>query len=293
MRGTPDQRQSSRPVREARVLVRCVLALALSCVSASRALAWGPKAHRLATGWAVETLPPEIRGFFQAYRQYLIEHSNDPDEWTKKDRYEEMRHYIFLDRYGRFPYLSLPHSYKQAQQDFGAGRVARNGILPWQIGGYSLKMTNALKARNWDEVRLDAAVLGYYVADARDPLHTTENRDGQLVGQAGLAGRFGVTLIDRYANFFMVRPGDAVKIADPTEYAFQMVLDAHTWVDRVILADRRSLEGLAGYNDDYYDRFYAQIGSTVARSVSEAAHDMGSYWYTAWLNAGRPAPPGR
>jgi hypothetical protein len=50
---------------------------------------------------------------------------------------------------------------------------------------------------------------------------------------------------------------------------------------------------LVDYNDDYYDRFYTQIGSTAARAISEAAHDAGSYWYTAWLNAGRPSPPGR
>jgi len=293
MRLTPFVHEGSNELRGVHTFAMLALALVFALLSCSNALAWGPKAHRLVNNWAIETLPPEIRGFFQAYGEYLIEHVNDPDEWVKKDRYELMRHYIFLDRYGRFPYLSLPHSYKQAQQNYGAGRVARNGVLPWQIGEYSLKMTNALKARNWDEARLDAAALGYYVADARDPLHTTENYDGQLVEQSGLETRFGVVLIVRYANFFMVRPGDAVKIDDPTEYAFQTVLDANTWVDRVLWTDRRSRLGLVDYNDDYYDRFYTQIGSTAARAISEAAHDTGSYWYTAWLNAGRPSPPGR
>jgi len=263
------------------------------CLCGEPTLAWGPKAHRLANDWAIETLPPEIRGFFQAYRQYLLEHANDPDEWIKKDRYERMRHYIYLDKYGRFPYLILPHSYKQARESLGSSRIARNGVLPWQIGEYSLRMTNALRTRNWDETWLDAAALGHYVADAHDPLYTTENYDGQLVQQTGLATRFGVTLIDRYANFFMVRPGDVAKIDDPTEYAFQTVLEANTLVDRILLADRRSREGLVDYNDDYFDRFYTQIGSTAARAVSGAAHDIGSYWYTAWLNAGRPAPPAR
>src|SRR6516225_25831 len=114
------------------------------CLWGEPVLAWGPRAHRLANDWAVETLPPEIRGFFQAYRQYLLEHANDPDEWIKKDRYERMRHYIYLDKYGRFPYLSLPHSYKQARESLGSSRIAHNGVLPWQIGEYSLQMTNAL-----------------------------------------------------------------------------------------------------------------------------------------------------
>src|SRR6516225_5695339 len=114
------------------------------CLCGEPTLAWGPKAHRLANDWAIETLPTEIRGFFQAYRQYLVEHANDPDDWIKKDRYERMRHDIYLDKYGRFPYLILPHTYKQARESLGSSRIARNGVLPWQIGEYSLQMTNAL-----------------------------------------------------------------------------------------------------------------------------------------------------
>ncbi len=272
-------------------MTRATLAFALWLLACSAACAWGPAAHRRANNWAVHTLPPDIRGFFEANRHFLSDHANDPDEWIKKDRYERMRHYIYLNKYGLFPYLNLPHVYKRALEKYGSGRIARTGVLPWQIGEYSLRLTEALKAQKWEEAKLDAAVLGHYVADAHDPLHTTENFDGQLTEQTGLAARFGAGLMDRYANFLMFRPEDAVKIEDPTEYAFQMVLEANTWVDQVVWADRHSREGLATYNDEYFDRFYTQIGSTAAREISAAAHDAGSYWYTAWLNAGRPALP--
>lgn len=257
------------------------------------AYAWGPTAHRLVNSWAVQALPPEIRSFFEANRQFLIDHANDPDAWMLKDRYERKRHYIYLDKYGIFPYLNLPHSFKRAVEQYGSGRINRDGLLPWQIGEYSLRLTNALKARNWEEAKQNAAVLGHYVADAHDPLNTSQNFDGQLTGQTGLASRFGIRLIDRYTNFFIFRPDEATKIDDPTEYAFQAVLEAHTWVDHIILEDRRSLEGLADFNDDYFDRFYSQVGSAAMRQINAAAHDAGSYWYTAWLNAGRPALPGR
>jgi hypothetical protein len=268
-------------------------ALFVWLAASGTALAWGPSAHRLVNTWAIETLPPEIRAFFESNRQFLVEHANDPDEWMKKDRYERKRHYMYLDKYGLFPYLDLPHSFQRAVERFGSGRVNRDGVLPWQIGEYSLRLTNALKAQNWYEARLNAAVLGHYVADAHDPLHTTGNFDGQLTGQTGLATRFGVTLIDRYQGFFIFRPVPAAKIDDPTEYAFQAVLESNTWVSQVLLWDRRSVEGLRDFNDDYFDRFYSQIGSTAVRELNAAAHDAGSYWYTAWLNAGRPALPGR
>lgn len=274
-------------------LARYALALALCLPSCRAAYAWGPRAHRLVNKWAIETLPPEIRGFFETNRQFLVDHANDPDESRKKDRYEAKRHYIYLDNYGLFPFLGLPHSFQAATRRFGSGAVNRNGLLPWHIGEYSLRLTNALKAHNLGEARLSAAALGHYVADAHDPLNTTKNFDGQLTGQTGLAERFADRLIDRYTNFFIVRPDDAAKIDDPTEHAFQICLEAHTWVERIVLADRQSLNDLPDFTDDYYDRFYSQVGSIAGRSINKAASDVGSYWYTSWLNADRPALPAR
>ncbi len=276
------------PIPRARSVVSLVLLTLAVLAGEPVAEAWGPTGHRLTNRWAVETLPPEIRGFFEANRPFLIEHANDPDTWMTKDPFERTRHYIYLDKYGIFPYPKLPHSFKLATAQYGKGRVNRDGLLPWQVGEYSLRLTNAFKAQDWNEVRMDAAVLGHYVADATDPLHTTQNYDGQLTGQTGLLDRFEIRLIDHFSNFFMLAPQDAVKIDDPTEFAFQLTLDAHTWVDRVVLEDRRSLEGLPSYNEEYFNRFYSQIGTTVMQQINAAAHAVGSYWYTAWLNAGRP-----
>lgn len=267
--------------------------LALWAATGSTSRAWGPAGHRLVNNWAIEALSPEVRGFFEANRQFLIEHASDPDEWMKRDRYERNRHYIYLDKYGMFPYLNLPHSYRAAVDRYGKSRIGRDGTLPWQVGEYSLRLTNALKAQNWDEAKLDAAVLGHYVADAHDPLHTTQNFDGQLTDEAGLEMRFAGRLIAQYSNFLMFHADEAVKISDPTEYAFGMVLEANTWVNRILLADRQSRENLPGYNDDYLDRLYRQAGSTAMLELNAAAHDAASYWYTAWLNAGRPALPSR
>ena len=166
-------------------------------------------------------------------------------------------------------------------------------VLPWQIGEFSLRLTKAMKAGNWEEVKLDAAALAHYVADAHDPLHTTQNFDGQLTLQTGLSARFDIHLFDRYSKFFIMHPENAVKIDDPTEYAFQTCLASNVWVNFIIWSDMRAREGLMDYNDEYYDRFYDQVGRTVVHEINAAAHDAGSYWYTAWLNAGRPQLPGR
>jgi hypothetical protein len=260
-------------------------------LTAPTAYAWGPAAHQMVNSWAIETLPPPLRAFFQANRQFLIAHANDPASQIKTDKSERGREYIYLDDYGRFPYLKLPHSFDAAVKQYGKGHVNKDGLLPWNIGKVSLALTEAMRAGNWDQAKLLAAELGFYVADAHDPLHTTLNYDGQLTGQAGLAERFDTVLVDRFRNFFLFTPHDAVKIQDPTEYAFDMVLESNAWVDNVLLADQRSLDDLPGHNEDYYDRFYSQVGSVVVRQLDGAAHNTGSYWYTAWLNAGQPELP--
>ncbi|MGH9327082.1 MAG: hypothetical protein ACRD2B_10440 [Terriglobia bacterium] len=265
----------------------------LTLLASPVCLAWGPQAHRLTTRRAVDTLPPTMKSFFQAHLPDLLAHVNDPSQWMKKDRYERLRHYICLDAYGRFPYLKLPHSYQQAIQQYGKRRIGRRGTLPWQIGAFSLRLTDELHHEKWSEALEDAAVLGYYVTDAHDPLNTTENYDGQLTGQAGLAARFGSDLIQRYKNFMLFRADPAVKIDDPTEHAFQIVLESNTWVDRILLADRNALDDLPGYNEDYFDRFDTAVSSIVMEELGHAAHDIGSYWYTAWVNAGQPALPSR
>ena len=273
-----------------------VLPLALLAGFLSRphlAPAWGPTAHEIVDTWAIQTLPPEIRPFFENNHQFLIAHANDADELMKKDRYERMRHYIYLDKYGIFPYTALPHDYARAKEQFFLSRINRDGVLPWQIGEFSLRLTKSMKTGDWEEVKLDAAALAHYVADAHDPLHTTQNYDGQMTSQTGLSARFDINLLDRYSKFFIMHPENAEKIDDPTEYAFRACLASNVWVNLIIWSDLRAREGLADYNDEYYDRFYDQVGPTVVHEINGAAHDAGSYWYTAWLNAGRPQLPGR
>jgi hypothetical protein len=257
------------------------------------ALAWGPAAHQIVNIWAIQTLPPAIRPFFESNRQFLTEHATDPDAMMKKDRYERMRHFIYLDRYGVFPYPGLPHGYESAKNKFGSSRIIRDGVLPWQIGEFSLRLTRALKEANWTDAKSDAATLAFYVADAHDPLHTTQDYDGQMSMQAGLLDRFDTHLTDRFSKFFLMHPEGAEKIDDPTEYAFRICLASNVWVNLIVWSDLRAREGLPGYTDEYYDHFYNQAGPTVVHQINAAAHDTGSYWYTAWQNAGRPQLPER
>jgi hypothetical protein len=253
--------------------------------------AWGKNGHRLVVNKAIDTLPPDIRSFFETNLALLSQHVTDPLDAISKTPAERHNHFILLDKYGRFPFEALPRDYKSAVMKFGKPKLEANGLLPWQIGVYSQKLTEAFKAGKWDEARLDAAILANYVAEAHDPFNTTDNSDGHLSGQAGVNERFGTTLINRYSSFFPMRPNDAIFISDPTDRAFEACLSSHSWLETILLADRNARHGENSFTDEYYERFYNQAAAILIRQLSDAATDVGSFWLTAWRNAGSPQLP--
>jgi hypothetical protein len=255
--------------------------------------AWGENADRFIANKAVDTLPDEMLPFFENNRQFLVQHVTSPVEPATVPPTARHDDFIQLDHYGSFPFAALPHSYTEAVSKFTRRTVEKYGLLPWQIGIYSKKLTDAFQSRDWNEARTNAALLAYYVAAAHDPFNTTMDSDGALSGQLSVNQRFGTRLVGRYQLFFFVKPNEAVIVRDPTEHAFDMVLSAHSWLENILLADVRAHEGLTSYGDDYYDRFYAQAGAVLIRQLSDASTDVGSYWMTAWINAGRPQLPSR
>lgn len=254
-------------------------------------LAWGNNAQRLIVNKAVDTLPYEMRPFFENNRSFLVQHVNDPLNQLDKHPNERQNHFIELDKYGKFPFDALPRNYKTAISKYSKSKIDSTGLLPWQIGVYSAKLTDDMKSGRWDEAKIDAAFLANYVAEAHDPFNTTENYDGKMTGQSGVNERFNTMLIDRYSSFFPLNPHDAFFITDPTDFAFDTCLNAHSLVESLLLADRNAKRGLSSYTDEYYDRFYNFAAAPLIKQLSDAATDVGSYWLTAWTNAGKPPLP--
>ena len=281
---------SSPKISQERVVLVLVV-IAVWALIPRQAQAWGGSAQKLVVNKAVDTLPPDIRSFFEANRSFLVLHVTDPLEAETKTPAERHNHFLYLDKYGRFPFTALPRTYKAAVTKYGKSKLESTGLLPWQIGVYSQKLTEALKLGRWDEAKLDAAILAAYVAEFHDHSKTTENFDGHLTLQTGIDERFGTTLIDRFSSFFPMRPNDASFISDPTDHAFEACLSAHSWLEMILLADRNARLAGKSYDDQYFDAFYNQVAATLIRQLSDAATDVGSYWLTAWTNAGKPQLP--
>src|SRR3974390_157222 len=98
--------------------------------------AWGNNAQRLIVNRAVDTLPYDIRPFFEANRNFLVQHVNDPMNQLDKHPNERQNHFIELDKYGKFPFDALPRNYKAAVTKYSKSKIDATGLLSWEIDGY-------------------------------------------------------------------------------------------------------------------------------------------------------------
>ncbi len=119
------------------------LLLAILFLSLPSSFGWGENAERMIVDKAVDTLPDEMQPFFQANRSFLIQHVTDPLEAEARTPAAQAKDFIQLDHYGPFPFTELPRTYTAAVTKYGRRSLDAHGVLPWQIGLYSKKLTDA------------------------------------------------------------------------------------------------------------------------------------------------------
>jgi hypothetical protein len=143
-------------------------------------------------------------------------------------------------------------------------------------------------------VRL-AAWLGHYAADAHMPLHTTKNYDGKETGNDGIHKRFEVEMVDRFPEFerLTASPGRPVQyVHNIPEFVFTFVLSSYRCVPQLFHADNIARQADPDFGDRYYHELRdASAGKLAMQRMTDAAHNIASLWYTAWVDAGKPPLP--
>src|SRR5260370_24540043 len=91
-----------------------VLCAALLLLLPEHTLAWGRNGHRLVVNKAIDTLPPEFRGFFESSRGLLLHHVTDPLDAIAKSPAERPNHFSLLHKYEPIPFDALPPNYNTA-----------------------------------------------------------------------------------------------------------------------------------------------------------------------------------
>ena len=267
--------------------------------------AWGMDVHRFITKRAIEGLPADVKPFFMARLDLLVEHSVDPDLWRVVDLSgalgnEDPNHFLDFDGFGEpAPFSGVPRDWKAVVQKYGAEMANKNGRLPWRTEEVFNKLvaTFADMAKNpagfaGDNARYQAAVLAHYIEDAHVPFHAVINYDGQATNQRGIHSRFETELVLRNKASLKLTPVVIAPIADIKTFIFDTLIDDQPHVAAVLAADRAAAEGKELYDDAYFADFAKHGALAIAeKQISLAASSVASVWIAAWEKAGKPKLP--
>ncbi len=265
---------------------------------------WGFFAHYRINRLAVFTLPKDMSGFYKANIAYITEHAVSADKRRYVDSTEAPRHFLDADHYGKNPFSHIPQNWGDAVHKYTADTLDKYGTVPWAIQYNYYKLVKAFKAHDTTEILSASTNLGHYVADAHVPLHLTLNYNGQLTNQTGIHALWESRLPELFGNHYNYFAGKARYIDDPLKEAFRICRSSFIEVDSVLRFERmlsksfpadkkyiitkRGRKQVQDYSPEYSLAYQKMLNGMVQRRFRSSIQSVGSYWYSAWVDAGQP-----
>ncbi|GAA4343501.1 zinc dependent phospholipase C family protein [Flaviaesturariibacter amylovorans] len=267
---------------------------------------WGFLVHRTTTQLAVYQLPLPMQSFFHENMDYLVRHSVRPDQRRNGDPTEGPKHFIDLEAFehGEGGKL-LPEQWAEAVKLFPEDSLKKYGYVPYWVVTMKERLTEAFQSGNRDSILFYAADIAHYIEDAHVPLHTTLNHDGQRTGQKGMHSLWESMVPEiELTNYQLFEEHNATYISDPAKAIWGSVRHAHTLLPDLFAAEKEVSQGFVdstkyriqmrnGRESKSYSsafaRAYAQrLGNTVNSQLLRSTHMVTDFWYTAWVDAGKP-----
>ena len=278
--------------------------IGLILISAILCSSWGFFAHQRINRLAVFILPGDMIRFYKNNIRFISEHAVDADKRRYADTAEASRHFIDADRYGDELLENVPEKWADAESKFTAKVLLKNGIIPWQIERTYYSLVKAFQERDSIRILRLSADLGHYVSDAHVPLHTTENYNGQLSGQAGIHAFWESRLPELFAAEYDFVVGKVQYLEYPLKEAWKIIRNAHKYTDSVLLIESRLNKSMASdrkftfserngrierqYSEEYSKAYHLALQGMVEKQMRSSVLMTGSYWFSAWVDAGQP-----
>lgn len=268
---------------------------------------WGFYGHKKINELAVFTLPSELIGFYKEHIDYLKESSVLPDKRRYILESEGPKHFIDLDHY-QIDSLSVaqwvPAYWKDAKEKFSRDTLNEYGILPWNIQWVMRKLEEAFKKKNSYKILKYSAELGHYVSDAHVPLHTTENYNGQLTNQHGIHSLWESRLVEIHFEEYDFFVGKAKYIERPLMSTWEIIFKSHSLLPEVLVLEKVATDSLGVqkkygfekkgdyirkvYSHQFSELYHMLMNGMVQNRMRKSVLAVGSFWFTAWVNAGQP-----
>ena len=245
-----------------------------------------------------------MSGFYIANIEYITEHAVSADKRRYVDSTEAPRHFFNADHYGKNPFRSVPQHWNDAAVKYSADTVIKYGTLPWTIQYQYYKLVWAFKEHDTTTILKTSANLGHYVADAHVPLHLTLNYNGQLTHQTGIHALWESRIPELFGDQYNYFVGKARYIENPLTEAFKICRSSFKSVDTVLRLERilnksfpadkkyeqvqHGKKAVKDYSAAYAKAYQKLLNGMIRRQMRSAILSVGSYWYSAWVDAGQP-----
>ncbi|MDI6034295.1 zinc dependent phospholipase C family protein [Flavobacterium sp. LB2P84] len=272
-------------------------------------LSWGVIGHERINRAAVMALPKPLQTFFYNHIDFITQESTVPDlrRNVLNDKAEPPRHYFDMENFGAVE--TFPKTMEEAKLKYDEKFLTKNGILPWYIQDMMVKLTKAFKDKRKNEILFIAADLGHYIADAHMPLHTSDNHDGQNTNQKGIHSLWESRLPELFAKDYKLNVAQGKYLENVDKATWDIIFDTHSLVEPLLATDKKLRTATAEnkmyvtdatgnivknkyggmlYSDEYAGKFHTQLNGMVEKQMKKAITVTASFWYTAWVNAGKP-----
>ncbi len=197
------------------------------------------------------------------------------------------------------------NTFRDCKKIFVEDKFSKEGIVPYHLMHMKRRLSRAFENRDAKNILRNAAEFGHYLGDAHVPLHTTVNYNGQLTDQVGIhafwESRIPELFADETYDYFV---GKAEYIDNPRDYFWDIVLESHSYLDSVLLIEKRLSQTFPQDQQYCYDdrlgrtirtecRAYAEAYQSALNGLQEkrmqdAIAAVGNVWYTCWVDAGSP-----
>lgn len=141
------------------------------------------------------------------------------------------------------------------------------------------------------------------------PLHTSANHDGQLTDQKGIHSLWESRLPELFVKNYKLNVPQAHYYEDVHKAIWDMINDTHSLAQPLLDIDKKlrtatpqnqvfvldangnvtkTKYNTAVFSDDYAKKLHEQLNGMVESQMRKAIEATASFWYTAWVNAGKP-----
>jgi len=276
-----------------------LLVLIVSCCS------WGFLVHRTINQLAVYELPGEMQPYFYRNMEYLVKNAPRPDERRNQDSTEATKHFVDLEMFEHAGDAPMPMRWEDAVARYGKDSLLEYGYVPYHIMSTKEKLTQAFRSLNSDSILFYAADLGHYIGDAHVPLHTTANYDGQLTNQKGMHSLWESMIPEMELEQYKLKSKHKAKyLKDPAAAIWKGVRQAAALLPEMFAQEtavskqftdstkyrvqiRRGKE-VKSYSSGFAKAYSAALKKTINEQLLRSADMIADFWYTAWVDAGKP-----